>query len=409
MGETDGLLGKDIGMAADNGKGNDQGKGQRRREYNEANKNESKRKYAKEATVTVDMGEVNDGKAEDLIKAIAGKVGVSMILAVRPKQNRLYEVTLTNEETCDDLMDGLEIKGVKCDVKKLQEREYVVSFMHLPAYLEDRNIMDKLEGWGVTPTSIIRRRYYTGTEIEDGTRFVRVKFPKEVVSLPYSTRFETAEGTQHFRIIHNRQVKTCRLCMNPEHIFKDCPEFQCYKCEKQGHFARDCRAVKCPDCLEILDKCQCWMGGESEQEEKQREVGGQVQDEMVLTQAEVQQEETTGEKTGENNDGKESSEHMGEEEAEETEGGANTSEVEVGHRRTEQMEVESEKRDSDSEEDSATCDMEKRQKAEKKGKGWGAVLRRRSIKVTPRLDLPRKKASRNSFEVLRDLEEYGDD
>ncbi len=48
---------------------------------------------AKEATVTVDMGEVNDGKAEDLIKVIAGKVGVSMILAVRPKQNRLYEVT----------------------------------------------------------------------------------------------------------------------------------------------------------------------------------------------------------------------------------------------------------------------------------------------------------------------------
>ncbi len=106
--------------------------------------------------------------------------------------------------------------------------------------------------------------------------------------------------------------------------------------------------MKCPDCLEILDKCQCWMGGESEQEEKQREVGGQVQDEMVLTQAEVQQEETTGGKTGKNNDGKESSEHMGEEEAEETEGGANTSEVEVGHRRTEQMEVESGKRDSDS-------------------------------------------------------------
>ncbi len=99
---------------------------------------------------------------------------------------------------------------------------------------------------------------------------------------------------------------------------------------------------------------------------------------------------------------------MGEEEAEETEGGANTSEVEVGHRRIEQMEVESGKRDSDSEEDSATCEVRKRQKAEKKGKGLGRVMRR-TIKVTPKLDLPRKKASRNSFEVLRDLEEDGDD
>lgn len=88
---------------------------------------------------------------------------------------------------CVYLLDGLEIKGAKCEVKKLQEREYIVSFMHLPVYLEDSNIMDKLEGWGVTPTSRIRRRYYPGTG-------KRVKFPNEVVSLPDSTRFETAEG-----------------------------------------------------------------------------------------------------------------------------------------------------------------------------------------------------------------------
>ncbi len=93
LGETDGLIGKDMGMAADNGKDNDQGKGQRRREHIEENKTENKRNYAKEATVTVDMGEINVGKAEDLIKAVAGKVGVSKILAVRPKQNRLSEVT----------------------------------------------------------------------------------------------------------------------------------------------------------------------------------------------------------------------------------------------------------------------------------------------------------------------------
>ncbi|KAL0151792.1 hypothetical protein M9458_052943 [Cirrhinus mrigala] len=361
-----GLIGKGMEMAEDNGKDNDQGKGQRRREQIGIKKIESKRRYAKEATLTVDMGEVSDGRAVDLIKVIAEKVGVDKILAVRPKQNRLYEVTLTNEEICDDLVDGLEMKGEKCEVKKLQEREYVVSFMHLPAYLEDSNITDKLEGWGVTPTSGIRRRYYSGTEIEDGTRFVRVKFPKEVVSLPYSTRFETAEGTQHFRIIHNRQVKTCRLCMNPEHILKDCPEFRCYKCEQQGHFARDCREVKCPDCLEFLDKCQCWTGSEGEQEEEQREVGGQMQDEMAETQMEEQQE-ATAENTESNRDDKQSSECGGEEEAEKMEEGTRTSVVEVGHKRTEQIEVENRKRDSESEEDSDTCEWRKRQKAEKKG------------------------------------------
>ncbi len=60
---------------------------------------------------------------------------------------------------------------------------------------------------------------YPGTDIADGTRYLRVKFPKEVVSLPYSTKFDTEEGMQHFRIMHDRQVKTCRLCMNPGHEF----------------------------------------------------------------------------------------------------------------------------------------------------------------------------------------------
>ncbi len=41
LGETDGLIGKDMGMAADNGKDNDQGKGQRRREHIEENKTET--------------------------------------------------------------------------------------------------------------------------------------------------------------------------------------------------------------------------------------------------------------------------------------------------------------------------------------------------------------------------------
>ncbi len=56
--------------------------------------------------------------------------------------------------------------------------------------------------------------------MEDGTRFVKSRFPEEVVSLPYSTRLETAEGLQYFRVMHSHQIKTCRLCMSPEHVLK---------------------------------------------------------------------------------------------------------------------------------------------------------------------------------------------
>ncbi|KAL1268429.1 hypothetical protein QQF64_033792 [Cirrhinus molitorella] len=226
-----------------------------------------KRIYAKEATVVVDLTEVQNGKAEDIIRALTDKIQVTSILAVRPKMMKEYEITFEKEEDIDKLADGLMIKGKTCEIKKLNNREFVVSFMHLPAYLGDDEVLQKLEGWGVSPISQIKRRFYPGTRIEDGTRFVRVRFPKEVASLPYSTRMETEEGPQYFRVIHSQQVRTCRLCMSPEHMMKDCPDFKCFKCEERGHFARDCNAVRCPDCRLVLNKCECWFGDQQQEEE----------------------------------------------------------------------------------------------------------------------------------------------
>ncbi|KAF4070245.1 hypothetical protein AMELA_G00292810 [Ameiurus melas] len=68
--------------------------------------------------------------------------------------------------------------------------------------------------------------------------------------------------------MHSHQVKTCRLCMSPEHVVKDCPDFTCYKCEERGHFARDCNTVKCPDCKKFLNKCECWFRNEEEEGEQ---------------------------------------------------------------------------------------------------------------------------------------------
>ncbi|KAI2644455.1 hypothetical protein H4Q32_028425 [Labeo rohita] len=219
--------------------------------------------YLKEATVSVDISNVN-ARAVDIIKAVTEKIGKGNILEVRPKQNKEYEVTLENVEDVDLLVDGLQIKEAMCEVKRLQNRDYVVSFMHLPVYIDDHDTLDKLEGWGVTPISDIKRHVYPGTTIEDGTRFVKSRFPKAVASLPYSTRLDTVEGLQYF------QVKICQLCMSPDHVMKDCPDFKCFKCEERGHFARNCMAVRCLDCKKVLNKCECWF------EQDETHVRGQV-------------------------------------------------------------------------------------------------------------------------------------
>ncbi len=46
----------------------------------------------------------------------------------------------------------------------------------------------------------------------------------------------------------------------------DCPDFKCHKCGGGGHFKRNCDAVCCPDCKEVMDRCECWMEGENEEE-----------------------------------------------------------------------------------------------------------------------------------------------
>lgn len=266
-----------------------------RRQRNEMEDNEQQKHYSKEATVIVNATEVRDRRVEDVIKAVIEKVGLSKVLAVRPRLNNEYEVTVTDEEACEVLKEGLTVKGIVCEVRNLQERECVVSFMHLPAYITDEEIMAKLQTWGVKVTSAIRRRYYPDTTITDGTRYVRVKFPKEVLSLPYSTRFDTAEGVQYFRIIHDRQMKICRLCMKPGHILKDCPDFSCRDCGEKGHFSRECDAVRCPECRKVLVKCECWIEEDAETDKDYEQVDEMEKSQDVDDAKEDEQTEQTEE------------------------------------------------------------------------------------------------------------------
>ncbi len=52
----------------------------------------------------------------------------------------------------------------------------------------------------------------------------KVKFTGHRQSLPYSTKFETVGGVEHFRVIHDRQVKCCHLCIQPGHVVRDWSE-----------------------------------------------------------------------------------------------------------------------------------------------------------------------------------------
>lgn len=398
MEKLDRQYGFEMATDVEHEKAKDKENGLKQRDEVKIKEKKKQRIYSKEATVIVDISNVQNGGAVDIIGAITEKIGVEKILAVRPKMNKQYEVTFETEDVCDELINGLEIKGQICGIKKLQDREFVVSFMHLPVYLGDKDIIEKLEGWGVTPKEEIKRRFYPGTEIEDGTRFVKVKFPKEVASLPYSTRFDTAEGSQYFRIIHSQQVKTCRLCISPEHILKDCPEFKCFKCDQQGHFARDCTAIACPDCGKPLSKCECWMGNNEEVTEEQQQMDGQVYNETAEMTEEFEKIENKQQELTENEEYQQQK-HQGNQDREE-EGIDDTTEI------TEQ-ETTDEKEVKEKEERMERKELDINQQKDKKDKEKsGLTARRKSLKVKPNLNVARrKKGTEIDFKKLEMVQE----
>ncbi|KAL0151793.1 hypothetical protein M9458_052944 [Cirrhinus mrigala] len=256
-----------------------------------------------------------------------------------------------------------------------------------------------------------RRQLYPGTNIEDGTRFVKVRFPREIVSLPYSTKLETAEGPQFFRVMHSNQVKTCKLCMSPDHLVKDCPDFRCYKCEERGHFARDCDAVRCPECRNFLNKCECWM--EEEEGGGDIQVGGQVhegsnEEEQSATPAQAQQIPAE-----EDENGAEARNEVAENERD-------NQTVQTVDLTWTPMEITPSFKDlleaveKDEQKEQIDSGREEKEEQTEKDK----IVRRqtrRSSKVTPKLDIPKKVIKkgqikhRSRYEVLRGLEEEKED
>lgn len=55
------------------------------------------------------------------------------------------------------LLDGFKIGETRVAAEELSNDELVVSFLNLPAYIEDAEIVEKLNKWGMTVTSPVKK------------------------------------------------------------------------------------------------------------------------------------------------------------------------------------------------------------------------------------------------------------
>ena len=224
-----------------------------------ADMNHNKREYKKECTIEVNVGDRKLVTATMLINTILKFEFVSDIYACVPKGYDSYDVTLPSVEEAKLICEEeLRIDGQSLAMRLLYQDSVVVSFMHLPPYIDDWEIEKFLIGKGATLKGEIKHRLIKNTDISDGTRYVRVQFSEKLKSLPYSVGFNTLDGYKYFRVLHNNQVKVCFKCNSENHEIKECPLTKCYKCGLHGHVAKNCSTAICDICGLKETICDCY-------------------------------------------------------------------------------------------------------------------------------------------------------
>ena len=237
--KTGGVFGVNGGVGADGGTSGAAGKIQEKEGKKEKKKLSVGEMFLKELTVIVWWeGGVQKLSVLDMLVGVQELCGV--IMGCREKGGGGFEVTMKERGGMESLLEGVRVRGVLVEARGLLKNEVTVSFMNIPVYIEDDEILLKLMNWGVEPASHIIRRRVPGTRIADGTRHLRVVFKGDVHSLPYSTKFEVAGGEEYFNVKHDGQRQVCRNCLKPGHIFRECPDVVCFRCREGGHLARNC-------------------------------------------------------------------------------------------------------------------------------------------------------------------------
>ncbi len=72
------------------------------------------REYKKEATLTLNVKDIENTTIIMIIKAVEDKSEIGKIIGLRRKANNDFELTMQNALDCEDLLDGIMINGQKC-------------------------------------------------------------------------------------------------------------------------------------------------------------------------------------------------------------------------------------------------------------------------------------------------------
>lgn len=217
--------------------------------------------YTEENTVIVSSDGTNFIDCDEMMDCIEEICGDGSVIGCVPRGKK-FEVTLREKSQCDLLVPTFDIGDKEMKVNPVKQSFLVVSILNLPVYTTDREILDKLEGFGLEIISPVYRKMRVrpnGKKTPDGTRFAHAIFPEALKSLPYAMKFNVRGQIEHFKVKHDDQIKVCNKCYSDKHLARRCPENRCFRCHNYGHIAIDCdyNSDTCDECGMNEYHCNC--------------------------------------------------------------------------------------------------------------------------------------------------------
>lgn len=213
-----------------------------------------------ENTVIVNV-EGSEISIDELLDSIEDLCGNETVMGCVPCEGNVFEVTMINKDCSELLIPSLKIGDIEVSASSMSDTSTFVSIVHLPTYVTDDELSDKMKSFNIQIVSPIYRRYHkrkrSKRRIANGTRYFRVKFPEGIKSLPWSLAFKVRGTTRYFMTVHENQSKVCFKCCSDNHLARDCNLITCYTCFLTGHISVNCPKKWCSDCGKKKTDCGC--------------------------------------------------------------------------------------------------------------------------------------------------------
>lgn len=170
---------------------------------------------------------------EEVYLAINKELGtVATVKCIARLDNKWFNVSFDNEKHCEKVaLSGIILKKVLLQCERANVLNSTVVYVKAPYEMADNVVTTALSYYG-TVTNIRRQVHDFDEAIETGVRSLLIKN----LMRPIPSFLKIGGFTLPVR--HRGQQKTCKICNEPDHFARDCPNRgRCFVCGSNQHRA----------------------------------------------------------------------------------------------------------------------------------------------------------------------------